>query len=338
MGVKTLALAYNTWLITGGCGFIGVNLIDQILRRKPEAQIRILDNLSVGSRADLAEVRSFKEIIGNESLGQPSGLELLVGDIKNLESCQQACQGIEVVVHLAANTGVAPSVENPRTDMETNVIGTFNMLEAARQHKIKKFIFASSGAPLGEVQPPIHEEKAPHPVSPYGASKLAGEGYCSAYYRTFGLSTMALRFSNVYGPRSKHKSSVVAKFFKQAIAGETLVIYGDGSQSRDFIYIDDLLEGIFLAVQSPMGGEVFQIASSIETSVSEIAAKIGELLAAKTNLRIRVNHEQPRLGDVKRNVAEISKARSLLGYEPKFNLDLGLEKTFEYFKTTSYKF
>ena len=256
----------------------------------------------------MAEILAYKEIAEGESLGQRGGLELLVGDIRDLETCRRACRGIEVVVHLAANTGVAPSVENPREDMETNVIGTFNMLEAAGQHKIKKFIFASSGAPLGEVEPPINEGKAPRPVSPYGASKLAGEGYCSAYYHTFGLSTIALRFGNVYGPRSKHKSSVVAKFFKQALAGEALIIYGDGSQSRDFIYIDDLIQGIFLSAESAIGGEIFQIASSIETRVSEIAGKIAKLVADKTKTKIQIIHDQPRQGDVKRNFAEISKA------------------------------
>ena len=148
---------------------------------------------------------------------------------------------------------MGPSVENPRLDMECNVIGTLNMLEGARMHKVKRFIFASSGAPIGECEPPIHEEMAPHPVSPYGASKLAGEGYCSAYFRTFDVETIALRFGNVYGPGSGHKNSVVAKFIRQAMQGETLEIYGDGKQTRDFIYIDDLIQAICLAINpSPL--------------------------------------------------------------------------------------
>jgi UDP-glucose 4-epimerase len=266
----------------------------------------------------------------------------------------KAAQGIDVIVHLAANTGVGPSVENPRADMETNVIGTFNLLEAARHNKVDKFIFASSGAPIGEVEPPITEDKPARPVSPYGASKLAGEGYCSAYYRTFGLKTIALRFGNVYGPRSKHKSSVVAKFIQQALAGKTLEIYGDGSQTRDFIYIDDLIDAICLAIdprplashESPLTfnsvlgtqslppspwGEVFQIATHRETTVNEITDLIVELLEKEVGKKVTIVHSNSRLGDVKRNYSDISKARRMLGYEPKFDLDRGLKETLTYF-------
>jgi UDP-glucose 4-epimerase len=249
---------------------------------------------------------------------------------------------MDAVVHLAANTGVGPSVENPRADMESNVIGIFNMLEAARTYKVDKFVFASSGAPIGEVEPPIHEEKAPRPVSPYGASKLAGEGYCSSYFRTFGVKTVSLRFGNVYGPRSKHKNSVVAKFFKQALAGETLEIYGDGNQTRDFIYIDDLIQAICLAV-NPMPkvsrdlshvspyGEVFQIATHKETTVNEITEEIKVLVERQTGKKVVVKYGEARLGDVKRNFSDISKAKRLLGFEPVFDLPKGLMKTLEYF-------
>lgn len=242
--------------------------------------------------------------------------------------------------------------------METNVIGTFNMLEAARQQNVKRFVFASSGAPIGEVEPPIHENKAPKPVSPYGASKLAGEGYCSAYYRTFGLKTISLRFGNVYGPRSKHKSSVVAKFFKRALNGEPLEIYGDGNQTRDFIYIDDLIQAIMLAItpapltshpspssndSSPLTshvsrftshlpwGEVFQIATYRETTINEIASIIKEIVEKETGKKVNIVHSDPRRGDVRRNFSDITKARELLGFEPKYNLKQGLRKTFEYF-------
>jgi UDP-glucose 4-epimerase len=225
-------MAQLKWLITGGCGFIGVNLIDHILKQNPRTDIRILDNLSVGGREDIAEVCDIRDVSCTEVESKPCGVELLVVDIRDFDACLKACKEIEVVVHLAASTGVAPSVENPREDLESNVIGTFNMLEASRQNGVRKFIFASSGAPLGEVEPPVHEQKAPKPVSPYGASKLAGEGYCSSYYRTFGLKTVSLRFGNVYGPRSKHKTSVVAKFFKQALAGDRLEVYGDGNQKK----------------------------------------------------------------------------------------------------------
>lgn len=319
----------RTWLITGGCGFIGINLIARILADDPGAGIRVLDNLSVGSRKDLAEVTDFTEV--SKADGAPSGVELLVEDIRDYDACLAACQGLDTVVHLAANTGVGPSVEDPRGDMEANVAGTFNVLEAARHTGAGKFIFASSGAPVGEVEPPITEEKAPRPVSPYGASKLAGEGYCSAFYRTFGLRTIALRFGNVYGPRSKHKASVVAKFFKQALNGETLEIYGDGTQTRDFIYIDDLVNAIMLSVASDLGGEVFQIATSRETTVNEIAEAIKDIVEEGTGREVTVVHGATRLGDVKRNYSDISKARKMLGYSTRFELADGLRECFEYF-------
>jgi UDP-glucose 4-epimerase len=289
----------------------------------------VLDNLSVGSKDDLYQVVSSVE---NDLGVEQTGIELIEGDIRDFDTCLTCCEGIDVVVHLAANTGVAPSIERPRYDMEANVIGTFNILEASRKNNIAKFIFASSGAPIGEVEPPVNEEKPARPVSPYGASKLAGEGYCSAFFRTFGVETIALRFGNVYGTLSKHKNSVVAKFLRQAFAGEPLEIYGDGSQTRDFIYIDDLIQAILLSVKSNVGGEVFQIATYKETTVNEIADKIKNLIENDTGKKVSIVHGESRLGDVKRNYSDISKAKRILGFSPEFSLDKGLKNTFEYFK------
>jgi UDP-glucose 4-epimerase len=239
---------------------------------------------------------------------------------------------MDVIVHLAANTGVGPSVENPFLDMEINVGGTFNVLEAARHHQVKRFIFASSGAPAGECEPPVHEELPPHPVSPYGASKLAGEGYCSAYYRTFGVETVVLRFGNVYGPGSGHKNSVVAKFIKQAMAGETLEIYGDGRQTRDFIYIEDLVHAICLSqCTGDVGGEIFQIATNKETTVIEMTNLLISMLEKKNRKDIRLINREKRPGDVLRNFSDTTKARKLLNWEPQTDLSIGLKKTIEYF-------
>ena len=321
-----------TYLITGGCGFIGINLIDHLLRINPQACISVLDNLTVGTRDDLREVCNFREIKITEIQEKNAGVYLIVSDIRDFETCYRACSGINVMFHLAANTGVVPSVQNPKQDMECNVIGTFNLLEAAKQNGVKKFIFASSGASVGEIEPPIHEEKPVKPVSPYGASKLAGEGYCSTYFRTFGLPTITLRFGNVYGPRSKHKSSVVAKFFKNALNGEPLEIYGDGSQTRDFIYIDDLIQAILLSAEANVGGEIFQIATYKETSVNDIAEKIRSLVETELGRKIIINYGVPRSGDVRRNYSDISKAKRILKYEPKTEIETGLKKTFEYFK------
>jgi len=169
-------------------------------------------------------------------------------------------------------------------------------------------------------------------VSPYCASKLAGEAYCSAYFRSFGIKTIALRFGNVYGPFSKHKNSVVAKFIKQAFAGEPLEIYGDGDQTRDFIYINDLIQAIILSVGSDIGGEVFQIATFKETTVKAIAHKIKNLIESETGQKVSIVYSDSRLGDVKRNFSDISKAKKMLGFTPEFDLDRGLKKTFEYFR------
>jgi UDP-glucose 4-epimerase len=326
----TTLIKSTHWLITGGCGFIGTSLINHLLRDSSTISIRVLDNLSVGTKEDLQEVLN---LIENDTGIKPANIEVIEGDIRNADDCVKACKGMDVIVHLAANTGVAPSVKNPRYDMEANVTGTFNMLESARQNNVKKFISASSGATIGAVDPPIHEEKVPKPVSPYGASKLAGEAYCSAYYMTFGINTISLRFANVYGPLSKHKNSVVAKFLKQAFAGDALEIYGDGNQTRDFIYIDDLIKAITLSAVSNIGGEAFQIATYKETTVNNIADMIKKLIESETGKTVTIIHGKTRLGDVKRNYSDISKARKMLGFDPKFTLETGLKNTFEYFRS-----
>lgn len=332
-----------SWLITGGCGFIGTSLIKNLVTEGGHF-IRVLDNLSVGTKEDLASVCDFTELTPTQHLAlspqssslnsqsSPAVAQLIVGDIKDPETCTAAARGIDVIVHLAANTGVGPSVEDPAADMKNNVIGTFNMLEAARHHGVKRFVFASSGAPAGECEPPIHEEMPPHPVSPYGASKLAGEGYCSAYYRSFGVETVALRFSNVYGPGSTHKSSVVAKFIKQALKGETLVIYGDGSQTRDFIYIDDLINALVLsATKEGIGGETFQIATSRETTLEEITELILRVLSDYGINKPKVEKTEHRLGDVKRNFSDTTKAEEILRWACRSNLYEGLQKTVGWF-------
>jgi len=322
------------WLITGGCGFIGTNLVRNLVS-KGKYFIRIVDNLSVGTREDLAKVCKFSEkqkVKSEKTSSILPQVELIIGDILDEQFAIKMIQGVDVIVHLAAGTGVGPSVENPRRDMEVNAIGTFNMLEAARHRNVKKFVFASSGAPLGEAKPPMHEELAPHPISPYGASKLAGEAYCSVYYRTFGIETTTLRFGNVYGPRSGHKNSVVAKFIRQAIYGETLEIYGDGKQARDFIYIDDLIQTILLAAtREGIGGETFQIATNTETTVSELVDTLLPILANSGFNDINVRHCKPRLGDVRRNFSDTSKAQKMLGWKARVDLSDGLRRTVEWF-------
>lgn len=319
------------WLITGGCGFIGTSLI-RTLQAEGGHNIRVLDNLSTGTREDLSLVCSFTETDSVSLQDAPHGVELVVGDILDEKLAMEVSQGIDVIVHLAANTGVGPSVEDPRSDCYSNVIGTFNYLEACRINQVPRFVFASSGAPAGEVEPPIHEELPAHPVSPYGASKLAGEGYCSAYARSYGVDTVCLRFGNVYGPGSVHKSSVVAKFIRQALDAETLEIYGDGTQTRDFIYIDDLIDAVLKAASVPgIGGEVFQIATNRETTVGEMTEQLVEILQDCGVKDIKVINGETRVGDVKRNFSDTSKAKQRLGWQTTENLSTGLRKTVDYF-------
>lgn len=322
------------WLITGGCGFLGTALIRD-LTREDVHHVRVVDDLSVGTREDLAAACDFFETPASGlryvSPASPT-VELVAGELLDQELALRAAAGADVIVHLAANTGVEPSVEDPRKDCMSNVVGTLNYLEASRQNGVGRFVLASSGAALGEADPPLHEEVAPHPASPYGASKLAGEGYCSAYFRTFGVEAVALRFGNVYGPGSTHKNSAVARFTKRALRGEPLQIYGDGKQTRDFIYIEDLIRALRLAATvEGVGGEVFQIATSAETSVQELIDQLLPVLSAAGMGNVEVRRESPRRGDVMRNYADTSEARKMLGWEPEINLPEGLRRTVDWF-------
>jgi UDP-glucose 4-epimerase len=324
------------WLVTGGCGFIGRNLIRLLLARSNDS-IRIVDNLSVGTRDDLARVGPFTESdlaaqATDPGVSGASRIELVVGDIRDAEHAKRAVSGIDAVVHLAANTGVGPSVADPRQDCTANVIGTLNYLEACRLAGVKTFVFASSGAPIGNCEPPIHEEMPAHPISPYGASKLAGEAYCSAYKHSYGIETVALRFGNCYGPLSTHKSSVVAKFIREAVQGRPWEIYGDGGQTRDFIYVEDIAEAILLsATVSGVGGEIFQIATNSETTVLELARKLAEVLNRLGVPPPALHHGDPRVGDANRNYSDTSKARRILGWNAQVSLDEGLDRTVRWF-------
>ena len=218
------------WLIIGGCGFIGRALIAELLGNASVTHsITVLDNLAVGTRDNLRAVTDFEEIEGSPDWTVP--ISLIVDHIRDADAVAKAVAGADVVVHLAANTGVGPSVEYPYLDCDANVRGALNVLEACRVHSARRIVFASSRALLGVQVPPLNEEMAPRPASPYGASKLAGEGYCSAYFHCFGVETVALRFGNVSGVGSGHKQSVLAKFIKEAMAGEGWEIYGNGSQT-----------------------------------------------------------------------------------------------------------
>jgi UDP-glucose 4-epimerase len=323
------------WFITGGCGFIGSNLIESLVA--DGCPVRVYDNLTVGTREALAAVTPFDEVEADAAWSE--GVQLVVGDILECDVLAAAAKDGDVIVHLAACTGVPDSVRDPHFDCRTNVQGTLNALEAARHGSAKRFIFASSGAPAGNVEPPIHEEIVPKPVAPYGASKLAGEAYCSAYAQTFDVETVALRFGNVYGPKSGHKTSVVAKWIALAMQGKPIEIYGDGTATRDFIFTTDLIDAIHKAATAPaqnVSGEVFQIATSHETTVGELAKMLCTALAEAGIDPPEVRFAEERLGDIKRNYSDTSKAQNKMRWVATTDLSCGLRKIVgAYVSTTS---
>ncbi len=300
-------------LITGGCGFVGLNLIEY-LKKNTDHEITVLDNLSLGRKEHIAGFN----------------VDFVEGDIRDRELARSLAGNMDSIVHLAADTRVMDSIENPDFNFDVNVAGTYNLLRAAREANVKHFVFASTGgAIVGEVPPPVNEAMAPHPQSPYGASKLSMEGYCSAFAGSYGMKTVALRFSNVYGPHSYHKGSVVAAFFKQILKGEPLTVYGDGTQTRDYVFSEDLCSAIAGGLSLETGGEAIQLGSGRETSLNELIAAIREV--AGPSYKFDVVYKPFRAGEVRFNYADISKARKVLGYDPRTGLREGLEKTWKWF-------
>jgi UDP-glucose 4-epimerase len=279
-------------------------------------EIRVLDNLVSGRAEDLE--------------GMPA--ELVIGDIRDPDIVYQVMAGVQIVIALAAHTGVVQSVENPSEDMSINVAGILNLLDAARRHGVERFIFASTGgAIVGEAVPPVHEEMPPRPVSPYGAGKLAGEGYCSAFWGSYGLKTVPLRFSNIYGPFSYHKGSVIAKFFRQVQAGKTLTVYGDGKQTRDFLFVEDLCQAIIAAMTTELPfGEPIQLGTGQETSVNTLVNLMRQVVGEEQFPELR--YEPSRPGEVLRNFMNISRARKFLNFAPATDLLTGLGRTWEWFQ------
>ena len=320
------------WVITGGCGFIGLRLIKRLLEATTD-KIYVIDNQTVGTLKDLSALDCNPRIIekNNFDLGERR-VGFLDCDIRNQDCYCELLKDVQTIVHLAANTGVQPSLNNPNYDLDVNVAGTVALLEACKNANVNKFIFASSGAPLGNQPPPLHEGLAPRPTSPYGASKLAGEGYCSAYYHSFGVNTVALRFGNVYGPGSFKKSSIVAKFLKSALEEEAFEVYGDGQQTRDYIYVEDLVDALLSAARSETrGGEVFQIATSRETSVNEILELLSAIFLRRELPEPKIKYGHIRAGDMPKNFSNTTKAAKFLGWRAVTDLNTGLEKTVSYF-------
>ncbi len=303
-------------LITGGAGFVGSNLVAHLASTTTHDLV-VLDNESLGSRSSIQSHRH----------------SFIKGDILDATCLRQAMNGVDVVVHLAADTRVMDSIANPQHNFRNNVIGTFQLLDMARLMRTPRIVIASTGgAILGNVTPPIHERMMAQPLAPYGASKLAVEGYASAFAAAYNMSVVCLRFSNVYGPGSLHKGSVVAHFCKSLRVHDDLVVFGDGSQCRDFLYVGDLMLGIERIISSDAGG-VFQLGSGAPTSVNELLDALRRILGNKFASAIR--YEPFRAGEVRDTWCDISKARAMLGFEPETRLEDGLRQTWSWFERQS---
>ena len=299
-------------LVSGGAGFIGSNLARLVAARGD--RLRVLDDLSIGRTAYLA--------------GVPH--ELVHASLADAGAVRGAVAGVDAVVHLAARAGIPDSVADPLGTLEANVTRTVELLDAARRAGVRRFVFASSNAAAGDHEPPSDETDLPHPLSPYGASKLAGEAYLQAYAATYGMAACILRFSNAYGPYSLHKKSVVAAWLRAALAGQPITIHGDGEQTRDFVFAEDLGRAILAALDAPeadVAGEVFQAGTGRETTVNALAAAVGRA----SGRGIEVRHGAVRPGDVVRNVSNVAKAARVLGYRAAVDLDAGLARTAHWF-------
>ncbi len=280
-------------------------------------------------------------VLDNESLGTPEFVadrvsSYVMGDICSPDTLDQVLPGQDTVVHLAADTRVMDSIADPGRNFDINVVGTFGLLNKVLEHGVGQFINASTGgAIIGEATPPVHEEMLPRPTAPYGASKLAVEGYCSAYHGAYGLQTASLRFSNIYGPLSFHKGSVVAHFFKRILKSEPLVIFGDGSQTRDYLFVGDQVVGIQQTIDQQPDG-IFQLGSGKPTSLNELIDAMRVVVDDQPFPD--VVHEDFRRGELRHTWCDISKAKSVLGFAPETPLVDGLSTTWSWFKANAGRF
>jgi UDP-glucose 4-epimerase len=302
-------------LVTGGAGFIGSHIAQRLVETGHE--VVVLDDFSTGSRANVAA-------IGND-------VRVVEGDVRSLETVETCAAGCDVVFHEAAIVSVPFSVERPQESHDVNIQGTLNVLQAARKARVRRLVFASSAAVYGEEPTfPKTEAMRPEPVSPYGVEKLTGEHYLATWSKLFGVETVALRYFNVFGPRQDPRSAysgVISIFVDRILGGRPITIFGDGAQSRDFVYVANVVEAnIAAATREGISGRVFNIACGRRTTLTELATLI-EGAAGRTVERV---FAEARAGDIKDSVADIARARAELGYVPAIGVDEGLKKLVEH--------
>lgn len=307
------------FLVTGGAGFIGSNIVKELLLRGDF--VRVVDNLSTGRRENI------EEFSGNPNF------EFIEGDLTSLEVAQNVAKGIDFVLHQAAVPSVPRSIEDPMRSHNSNATATLNMLIAARDQKVKKFVYASSSSIYGDnPQLPKKEDFPIMPISPYALTKYAGERYAQIFYKIYGLNTICLRYFNVFGPKQNPNSqyaAVIPKFIIDILGKKKPVIYGNGEQSRDFTFVENVVQANILAAESDKGnGEVFNVACNQETSLNQLIVILEEIIGWK----VGADYKEARQGDVPHSRADIVKAKVILGYSPKIEIKEGLEKTVDWLK------
>ncbi len=319
-------------LVTGGAGFIGAHLVRALLQRGDA--VRVLDNLTTGTAANLALAMRGDRAAIERALSRRDGssvrlgerCEVLVGDIRDAATVAAACAGVEVIFHQAALRSVPRSMAYPLETQEVNATGTLQVLEQARTAEVRRVVVASSSAVYGDTELPKHEGQIPQPKSPYAASKLAGEAYCAAYSRGFDLPTVALRYFNVFGPwqdPASEYAAVIPKFIRLALRGEPLPVHGDGLQSRDFTFVDNVVDANLQAADADASAVALNVGAGARYTLLDLIDQLQEILGR----RLAVTHEPPRPGDVRHTQADINRAQRLIGYSPRVDFAAGLRRT-----------
>ncbi len=307
------------YLVTGGAGFIGSHLSEELTRRGE--QVRVVDSLITGHRRNLAHL---------------TGIDFLEGDLSDLPVARRAVEGVDYVLHQAAIPSVPRSVEDPITSNRANIDATLNVLVAARDAKVRRVVYAASSSAYGNTPTlPKQEDMPPHPLSPYALQKLVGEQYMQLFTALYGLETVSIRYFNVFGPRqdpSSAYSGVISVFAKALLENTAPTIYGDGEQTRDFTYVANVVDGVLRAVKAPdASGRVVNVATGTRISLNQLFASMRELVGS----RVDVAYGPPRNGDVKDSLADITLARTLLGYEPLVSFEAGLKKTLDWYRSSN---
>lgn len=305
------------YLVTGGAGFIGSHIATALVKRGD--RVRVLDNLMTGKRENLAHIAG--------------EVEFIEGDIRDFDTTRRVMEDVNVVFHEAAIPSVPRSVKEPQLNHDVNVNGTFNVLMAARDAAVRRVVFAASSSAYGETEVlPKQEDMLPSPLSPYAVAKLVSEFYCQVFTRAYNLETVCLRYFNVFGPRqdpSSPYSGVISKFITVLLEGQSPVIYGDGEQSRDFTYIDNVVAANLSAAEAPAAaGQVMNLGLCERTTLNQLLAELQRIIG--TNLPPR--YEEQRNGDIRHSLADITRAEQLLGYKPGVGLAEGLRRTVEWYR------